>query len=129
MPASSPGPPTWGRYDPPAARCWSGKITTAPSISFPRSNQPYVQEQLKLAITGGAVNLHGHAKYASPEPSAPLVNFTGDLAVTNFDTTDDVLFKDFAKWDSLTVDGIHLDMQPDKLQVDQVKFIGLNTSL
>jgi len=44
-------------------------------------------------------------------------------------TTDDVLFKDFAKWDSLTVDGIHLDMQPDKLQVDQVKFIGLNTSL
>src|SRR5882724_7107775 len=86
-----------------------------------RPIQPYVQEQLKLAITGGAVNLHGHAKYASPEPSAPLVNFTGDLAVTNFDTTDDVLFKDFAKWDSLTVDGIHLDMQPDKLQVDQVK--------
>jgi len=63
-----------------------------------------------------------------PEPS-PRGQFHRRLAVTNFDTTDDVLFKDFAKWDSLTVDGIHLDMQPDKLQVDQVKFIGLNTSM
>src|SRR5882724_641268 len=94
-----------------------------------RPIQPYVQEQLKLAITGGAVNLHGHARYAPPEPSAPLISFTGSVAVTNFDTTDDVLFKDFAKWDSLTVDGIKLEMQPDKLQVDQVKITGLSTSL
>ncbi len=94
-----------------------------------RPIQPYVQEQLKLAITSGAVNLHGRAKYASPEPSAPLISFIGGLAVTNFDTTDDVLFKDFAKWDSLAVDGINLNMQPDKLRVDQVTLTRPNFGL
>ncbi len=94
-----------------------------------RPIQPYVEEQAKLAITGGALDLHGRARYASPEPGAPLLNFTGDLAVRKFATTDDVLFKDFAKWDSLTVSGIKFDAQPDKVQVDEVKFTGLNTSL
>ena len=94
-----------------------------------RPIQPYVQEQLKLAITGGAVDLHGHARYAPPDPSAPLINFTGSVAVTNFATADGVLFKDFAKWDLLTVDGIKLDMQPDKLRVDQVKITRPNFGL
>ena len=94
-----------------------------------RPIQPYVQPQAKLAITGGALDLHGAARYASREPGAPLVSFAGDLALNKFATTDDVLFKDFAKWDALNVDGIKLDMQPDKLRVDQVKITGLETSL
>ncbi|MDB6067502.1 MAG: hypothetical protein JWR26_3710 [Pedosphaera sp.] len=94
-----------------------------------RPIQPYVEQQVKLAITGGALDLHGHARYASGGPDAPLINFTGNLALAKFATTDDVLFTDFTKWDMLAVDGIKLDLQPDKLQVDQVKFTGLNTSL
>ena len=94
-----------------------------------RSIEPYVAEQLKVAITRGALDLHGRARYAPPEPGAPLINFTGNLALAKFATTDDVLFKDFAKWDALTVDGIQLDMQPDKLHVKQVKFSGLNMGL
>jgi hypothetical protein len=94
-----------------------------------RAAQPYVEEQLKLAITGGALDLQGRARYAPSTPGAPLINFTGSLALNKFATADDVLFKDFAKWDSLAVDGINVDLQPDKIQVDQVKFSGLNTSL
>ncbi|MDB6017599.1 MAG: hypothetical protein JWR19_2088 [Pedosphaera sp.] len=94
-----------------------------------RVAQPYVEEQVKLVITGGALDVHGRARYAAPEPGAPLVNFTGDVAINKFTTTDDVLFKDFAKWDALTVDGIKLDLQPDKLQVDQLKLTGFNTSV
>ncbi len=94
-----------------------------------RAIQPYVEEQIKLAITSGALELNGHARYAAPEPGAPLISFTGDLAVTKFGTADDVLFKDFAKWESLKVDGIKFQMQPDKVAVDQVKFTGLNTSV
>jgi uncharacterized protein involved in outer membrane biogenesis len=94
-----------------------------------RSVQPYVQEQIKLAITSGGLNLHGRARYASPDANAPLISFAGDMAITNFATADDVLFKDFAKWDALNIDGINVQMQPDKLQIEQVKFTGLNTSL
>jgi hypothetical protein len=94
-----------------------------------RAIQPYVQEQIKLAITSGAAGLNGRARYASSEPGAPLISFAGNFSLTNFATVDDVLFKDFLKWDALTVDGIKLELQPDKFQVEQVKFTGLNTSL
>jgi len=95
-----------------------------------RAVQPYVEQQIKLAVTSGGVDLHGRARYsATPEPGAPLINFTGDLAINKFATVDDVLFKDFAKWETLNVDGIKLDVQPDKLQVDRVKFTGLDTSV
>jgi len=97
-----------------------------------RPIEPYVHEQLKLVLTGGTFDMHGHARYAPPDPAAPLVNFTGDLSVSNFDTTDDVLFKDFLKWGALNVDGINATVDASmtpKLRVDQVKFTGLETSL
>ncbi|HEX4644616.1 MAG TPA: DUF748 domain-containing protein, partial [Verrucomicrobiae bacterium] len=94
-----------------------------------RSIQPYVEEQIKLAVTGGGLSAQGRARYASPEPGAPLISFAGDVSVNNFATSDDVLFKDFTKWDALEIGGIKLQMQPDKLSVDEVKFKGLSTSL
>ena len=97
-----------------------------------RPIQPYVHEQVKLVLTGGTVDMQAHARYASPEPGAPLASFTGNLSVSNFDTTDDVLFKDFAKWTALNVDGINATVDAamtPKLRVDQVKFTGLETSL
>ena len=72
-----------------------------------RTFDPYVEQQAKLALTGGASTCSGRARYASPEPGAPLFSFTGDLAVSNFATVDDVLFKDFAKWDAMNVNGIN----------------------
>jgi len=90
---------------------------TAPPI------QPYVQEQLKLAITRRGES-YGHAKYASPNRPPRWSIFTGDLAVTNFDTTDDVCSRTSPSGFDVTVDGIHLDMQPDKLQGIRSKFIG-----
>ncbi len=89
-----------------------------------RAVQPYVSEQARLVISSGALNVKGKASYAV----SPLISFTGDVAINKFATTDEVLFKDFAKWDALNVDGINLTMQPDKLQVEQVKFTGLDTS-
>lgn len=94
-----------------------------------RAIQPYVEEQIKLAITGGGVNAQGRARYASPEPGAPLISFAGNASVNKFATSDDVLFKDFTKWDALEIGGINLQMQPDKLSVDEVKFTGLSASL
>jgi Domain of Unknown Function (DUF748) len=94
-----------------------------------RPIQPYVEGQVRLALTGGALDLHGRAQYASRAAGAPLVDFTGNLVLNRFDTTDDVLYKDFAKWDSLSVDGLKVDLQPEQLHADQVKFTGLSTSL
>ncbi len=96
-----------------------------------RSLGPYVAEQVKLAITGGALSLNGKARFAPPEPGAPLASFDGNLLLTKFATTDDILFKGFTTWDLLSVDGIQVAMRTDKLSVGakQVLFDGLKTSL
>ncbi len=93
-----------------------------------RAFQPYVEEQVKLVINRGALNLNGNARYTLA-PAAPRLTFRGDLTLAQFATADDVLFKDFAKWDALSVTGVQLDLQPDKLRLEEVKFTGLDTSL
>ncbi len=94
-----------------------------------RTIQPYVEQKAGLAITGGALSMNGRARYAPPDPGAPLFSFTGDMAISNFATVDDVLFKDFAQWDAMNVNGINLQLQPTSLQIGGVEFIRLITSI
>jgi Domain of Unknown Function (DUF748) len=94
-----------------------------------RPIQPYVEEQATIALAGGTVDLQGRARYAPPDTNAPLLSFDGDLTVNNFNAVDDVLFKDFAKWDSLTVDGIKATALPNSLEVGKVDFVHLITSI
>ena len=94
-----------------------------------RPFQPYLNEQARLAITSGRFNTRGRVRYTPPGAGAPLVKFAGELSLTNFVTTDQVLFKEFVKWDALNVTGIDLDLQPNQLQVQEVKWRGLQTSV
>ena len=94
-----------------------------------RPFQPYVSEQARLAITSGRFNTQGRVRYTSPGSDAPLVKFTGEISLTNFLTTDQVLFKDFVKWDALNIKGIDLDLQPNQLKVQEVQWRGLQTSV
>jgi hypothetical protein len=87
-----------------------------------RMIQSYLDEQVKMAIARGALNVNGHAQYAPAGQGAPLVRFAGDVSVRDFAVTDEVLFNDMATWDSLDITGINVDLQPDKFQVDQIKF-------
>jgi hypothetical protein len=94
-----------------------------------RPFQPYVNEQVRLTITSGHFGTHGRVRYTLQGASAPLLKFEGDLSLTNFVTTDQALFKEFVKWDALNVTGINLDLQPNQLQVQEVKWRGLQTSV
>ena len=94
-----------------------------------RPFQPYVNEQVRLTITSGHFGTHGRVRYTLQGASAPLLKFEVDLSLTNFVTTDQALFKEFVKWDALNVTGINLDLQPNQLQVQEVKWRGLQTSV
>ena len=93
-----------------------------------RMIQPYLEQQVKVAVTRGALNVNGHAHYAPAGQAVPLVSFAGDVAVRDFAVTDEVLFNDLAKWDSLDITGINLALQPDKFQIDKIKFSRPDTS-
>jgi hypothetical protein len=93
-----------------------------------RPFQPYVEQQAKLAITSGLLNLAGHATYNS-ETGSPLATFAGDFGLTNFVTADLLHFKDFVKFDALAVSGVQFAFKPNDLKVREVKLDGLNTSV
>jgi hypothetical protein len=94
-----------------------------------RPFQPYLNEQARIAITSGRFNTRGRARYTPPGSGTPLVQFAGELSLTNLATTDQVLFKDLVKWEGLQVSGIDFDLQPNQLQVQEVKLRGLQTSV
>jgi len=94
-----------------------------------RPFQPYVNEQVRLTLSSGRFGTQGRVRYTPPGASAALVQFTGDLSLTNFVTTDQVLFKEFVKWDALSVSGIDLELQPNQLQVREVNWRGFQTSV
>jgi hypothetical protein len=94
-----------------------------------RPFQPYVNEQVRLTVTSGWFGTKGRVRYAPPGGGAPLVKFAGDISLTNFVTTDQVLFKEFVKWDALNMTGIDLGLQPNQLQVQEVKWRGFQTSV
>jgi hypothetical protein len=93
-----------------------------------RMIQPYLDEQVKMAVARGALNVNGRAHYA-PAGQGPLAGFSGDVSLRNFAVTDEALFNDLAKWDSLDITGINTDLQPDKFQIDRIKFSGLSASV
>jgi hypothetical protein len=93
-----------------------------------RPLQPYVEQQVKLAVGGGLFTVRGHASYNS-EKGSPMAAFQGDLGLTNFTTTDLIQFKDFVKLDGLAVSGIKAAFQPNQLDVQEVALSGLSTSI
>jgi translation initiation factor 1 (eIF-1/SUI1) len=94
-----------------------------------RPFQPYLNESVRLSITSGRLNMHSHVHYAPPSDGSPLLKFAGEVGLTNLATRDQVLFKDFVKWDALQVSGIDLTLQPNQLQLQEVKWRGLQTSI
>ena len=94
-----------------------------------RPFQPYLNEQMRLAVTSGRFNTRGRVRYTPAGSGAPLLRFAGEMGLTNLVTSDQVLFKEFVKWEALNVTGIDFDLQPNQLQVQEVKWRGLQTSV
>ncbi len=94
-----------------------------------RGFQPWIEPMVKLSINRGALNTKGRVRFAPGDGPGPTLHFTGDLDVTNLLTSDQVLFKEFVRWDELTVNGIDLGLQPNQAKVAQVRFAGLKTSV
>lgn len=91
-----------------------------------RIAQPYLQQQVNMAIARGALNIAGRARY---RPGAPVVGFDGDVSVRNFAVTDEVLFEDMTGWDGLEVTGIQAEFAPLKIHIDKIKVSGPKSSV
>ena len=94
-----------------------------------RIGQPYVDPFAAMGIVSGALTTAGKVRFQINEPAVPLLTFAGGVRVTNFVTTDQVLFKEFVRWDDLTVSGIEAALAPNRFKIDEVRLVRPKASL
>jgi hypothetical protein len=81
--------------------------------------QPYLAELTAMTLMSGTVDGDGKLHYGV-RPRMPALQFTGNLAVKNLHTVDDVLHDDFIDWDRLDIEGIDFTQGPNRLDIDQI---------
>ncbi len=91
--------------------------------------QPYVEQQANVIVNAGAVTSNGRMRFNPHPTNGPRLQFDGDTTVTGFKATDTISFEQFTKWNELAVRGIHLALEPNQLEVAEVKFTGLDGTL
>jgi hypothetical protein len=94
-----------------------------------RAAQPYVEQLAALGIVSGALTTAGKVRFQTNETALPLLTFTGGVRLTNFVTTDQVLFKEFVRWEDLTLSGIEAALTPNRFKIDEVRLVRPKASL
>lgn len=94
-----------------------------------RPLDPYVGEQVKLAITSGRVSTEGRARLVMEGTNAPRASFEGDVRVEDFASADKIVFQDFVKWKGLALKGINASLNPLALKLDEISCLQLVTAV
>ena len=81
--------------------------------------QPYVDEAVKAQIISGSIGSAGRVRYRGQE-AHPQIQYEGDFSVDSVEIKDRQHAEDFIKLVQTKVDGIALDLLPNKLQVANV---------
>ncbi len=91
--------------------------------------QSYLDQFVRLGVVSGALNAFGQARYQTTDPGAPLVSYAGGVSITNFLCTDQVAFKEFARWDQLSLAGIECELQPNRFKLEEVTWVAPKASI
>ena len=94
-----------------------------------RAAQPYLEPFVALTLASGWLSTTGRVGFQTADPAAPQLTFVGGLQITNFVTTDQVGFKEFVRWDDLTVSGLEAALVPNRFKVDAISLVRPKASL
>ena len=94
-----------------------------------RAAQPYVEQFVAVGIVSGALTTTGRVSFQTNDPAAPLLTFAGDVRVANFAATDQVVFKEFVRWEGLAVNGIAAALLPNRFQIAELRLVRPKASL
>ncbi|MBN1841943.1 MAG: DUF748 domain-containing protein [Deltaproteobacteria bacterium] len=82
--------------------------------------QSYVDAVAKLDLVSGTVSLEGDFKYRSQDGHGPEMRYRGGVSVDSFEAVNRLQSEDFLKWKSLALNGLLLDIEPDKLSISEI---------
>lgn len=82
--------------------------------------RPYFADQLKIAVTSGAVSAEGNVTLQTAKEGDLKVTYAGQAAVTKLATIEKTTTEDFLKWKSLYITGIDVATSPFRLAIKEV---------
>ena len=88
------------------------------------SLDPYLEPKVNLFILGSEVGLHGQINLTTPDNVLPQVTFHGDTRLDNFRTVDGAIGDDLLKWDSLQINGIDANLNPQSVKIKEIDVNG-----
>jgi hypothetical protein len=81
---------------------------------------PYLEPKLNLFILGSRLGLHGQVHLRTPKDQLPEVTFHGDVSLDGFHTVDGVMGEDLLKWDSVGINGIDANLNPQTVAIREI---------
>ncbi len=81
---------------------------------------PYLEPKLNLFILGSRLGLHGQVHLRTPKDQLPEVTFHGDASLDGFQTVDGVMGEDLLKWDSVGINGIDANLNPQSVAIREI---------
>jgi hypothetical protein len=94
-----------------------------------RAAQPYAEQFVALGLESGALTAAGKLRFQTNDPAAPRFTFAGGGRVTDFVTTDQIRFKEFVRWDDLTLNGLEAALAPNRFKIDEIRLVRPKASL
>lgn len=91
--------------------------------------QPYVTEQVNIAITRGNASARGRLVFEQPPSGGPKVAYRGSFTIADFASVDKLNAADFLKWKSLNFAGMDLRLSPLSISIDEIALADFYTRL
>ncbi|NMF99516.1 DUF748 domain-containing protein [Aromatoleum toluolicum] len=91
--------------------------------------QPYVVEQLNIAISRGNLGTRGKLAFEQVRDGSLKASFRGDVGVDNFASIDKNHAADFLRWKKLAVTGIDFRLAPLAVAVNEISLSDFYTRL
>lgn len=84
------------------------------------SVRPYVEAQVNVSLTGGALAAKGRVTLDLVEDGPARATWKGDVTVTDFAALDKPTASDLARWKRLALDNVDLASAPFRLSIDRI---------
>ncbi len=91
--------------------------------------QPYLDERLNAAITGGTASARGTLRVSAPANGGLQAGYRGDARIEEFAAIDTASGGELMKWRSLVLDGIDCELEPRKALVSEAALAGFYSRL
>jgi len=84
------------------------------------SVRPYVESQVNVSLTGGALAAKGRITLDLPENGQARAAWKGNVAVTDFVALDKPTASDLARWKRLALENVDVTSAPFRLSIDRI---------